>query len=140
MSGDRKKRGYGLKIDNSQSSIKTTLENDPKSFDQKATEVYNKIQAYKERVWDLSGKFKAIIEDQTLSINKTSITKDLEKEIIDKLVALASEMEADETQPIGLGPIALSVLIMKMLIIQRDKINDLSFQLSKIEKASDSKR
>lgn len=136
MSDDRKKRGHGLKINNAQSEVKSSAVPDKDSFDEKATNAYNRIQSYKERVWDLSGKFKTLIEDKTLAANKTTIIKDLEKEIIDKLVALASEMEADETQPVGLGSIALSVLLMKMLLLQRDRINNFEFEISKITNTS----
>ena len=128
-----KKRGAGLKIDNSNSSIEPPKNSSKEIFDQKATEAFKRIETYKSRFWELSGQFKNMILDKVLPENKTSISKDIENEVLNKLVQIASEMNADATQPEGFGSITLNMLLMKMMLIQRDSINTLLFKVSKLE-------
>lgn len=131
---NRKRRGAGLKINNNKSSIEAPSTEIADNFKQKAAETFNKIESYKQRMWELSGRFKSILEDKTLPENKTILSKNLDKEILEKLITLASEMNTDQTQPEGFGSATIEMLLMKMLLLQNDKINTLSYQLSQLEK------
>jgi hypothetical protein len=130
-----KKKKLGVKLNNKDSVIEPPKVPTSVAFEQKANEAFAKIESYKQRMWELSGKYKAIIEDRMLSQNKTVISKDLEKEVLDKLIAVASEMNDDNTQPESLGATALAMLLMKMNLIQRDIINELGYKVDKLERA-----
>lgn len=128
-----KKRG--VKLNNDNSTVPKPKQDTSALFNKQADEVFSKIEDFKKRSFELGSKFKAIIEDKKLSVNKTQINKDLEQEVLNNLVILANDMNADENQPEGVGSVAVSMLLMKMLLIQRDSINDLSFKVETIEKA-----
>ena len=130
-----KVRKTGLKINNAASAVPPPKVSDAAAFEQKADAAFAKIQEYKERWWDLSGKFKSFIEDKILSINKTIISKDFESETLQKLVALASDMNEDEIQKESIGATSLCMMLMKMMLLQRDIINDLAYKLDKLEKS-----
>ncbi len=104
------------------------------NFENKANEKYSKIEEYKQQVWDLSIKYKSFIENKTLPENRGPIASNLEKEVLDKLVQLATEMNEDETQLQSVGSTALCMLLMKCMLIQRDVINTLSFKLEQLDK------
>lgn len=127
-------RKKGLKIDNQNSSVPPPKPNTAAIFDEKAKEVYQKYEEYKQRTWDLSIKFKSMIEDKMLTDNRSVLSRGIESETLNKLVALASEMNEDDNQPEGIGSTALAMLLMKMMLIQRDTINSLLFKVDKLEK------
>jgi hypothetical protein len=133
-SNDNSPPKKGLKINNQRSSVPQPKVNNTAVFNEQAKEVFLQYEDYKQRTWELSTRFKSMIEDKTLSENRTIISKDLEKEVLDKLVALSSEMNSDDNQPEGIGSIALSMLILKMLLLQRDTINSLAYKVDRLEK------
>jgi hypothetical protein len=137
MSSDNNPKKKGLKINNQASTIPKPKPDTSAAFNEQAEKVFSKIEEYKQRSFDLGSKFKAIIEDKRLVINKTQINKDIELEILQKLIALANELNTDENQPEGAGGTALAMLLMKMLLIQRDNMNNIEYKLEKIEKALD---
>lgn len=123
----------GLKVNNEASSVRPQP-NQTAVFEEQARKAFSKYEEYKERTWDLSLKFKGMIEDRIHPDNRSPISKNIEKETLDKLVALASEMNEDDNQPEGIGSTALCMLLMKMLLIQRDTISALAFKIDKLEK------
>lgn len=127
-------KGRGVKLNNKNSSIPPPVTNQAAAFSEKATMVFNKFEEFKKRTWELSSKFKAFVEDKILPENKSSITKDLEMEVLNNLVSLANEMNADEHQPEGIGGVALCMLLMKCILIQRDTVNLLYYKIDKLEK------
>lgn len=124
----------GLKINNNNSSVAAVKANNAIALDDMAKEIKDKHDSYKQRTWDLTTKFKALVDDRFLPENKSPLTKDLEKEVMDGLILLSSEMNADDTQPEGLGSSAINFMLMKMILLQRDKINILEYKLEKLYK------
>lgn len=124
----------GIKVNNDNSTIPQPKPNYQEKLSEKAQEVATKYEEYKSRTWELSTKFKAMMQDHVLSDNKSVLVKDIEAETMNRLVALASEMNEDDNQPEGIGGTALSFLIMKMLLLQRDTINTLLYKVDKLEK------
>jgi hypothetical protein len=126
----------GLKFTNEKSSVPLPKPNAVAILDEKAEKAYSKDQEYKQRGFELFTKFKCMIEDKILPDNKSVLTKDIENEIVSKLISLASEMNNDEDQVHeGIGSIVLSTLLMKMLLTQRDTINTMAYKIEKLEKA-----
>lgn len=124
----------GLKIDNKNSKVPDPPANRLEFLDKAAKEAAARLDDYKKRSWDLGLKFKAMIEDRVLSENRSPLSRDLEQEVLNKLSALASEINADEVQPEGTGGVALSQLLMKMMLLQRDTINNQGFKIDQLEK------
>jgi hypothetical protein len=135
MSDDKKRRGPGLKINNQNSSIpEPPKQSEKEVFDEKATVAAKNMEAYKVRTFELSTQLKHILQDRTLTDNKSPISKDIETETLNKLVVLALEIDADESQPEGFGSTALGMLSMKMLLLQRDTINSMAYAIEQLEK------
>lgn len=71
--------------------------------------------------------------DETLLSEKGPIKKNLEKEIVNKLVRFASEMNNDPNEPEGFGSVAVIVLLLKAILYLRDKNNELSYKVASLE-------
>lgn len=124
-----------LKKTNKTSKFNSESSNKNKeNFENLADASFSKMEDYKNRTWDLSRKFKSFIESQILSENKGPIVSNLEKETIDQLIVLATEMNEDELQSEGFGSTALCMLLMKCMLIQRDITNDLRYKIAQLEK------
>jgi hypothetical protein len=128
------KKTKGVKINNENSSIPSPRENPANSLDEKARTAISRHEAYQKRAWELASRLKAAFQDKTLQNNKSPIAKDLEQEVLNSLTSLFSEMNVDEDQPEGIGGIGFTLLAMKMSLIQRDIINELSYKLELCEK------
>jgi hypothetical protein len=126
----------GLKINNSKSSVITPKSDKEEeiAFERSAKEELEKQEEYKSRWHELGPRFRSIIENRVLSQNKSLITKDLEQEALNKIILLVNEMNTDINQPDAYGATSLLMLIMKMMIVQRDTINNLSFKIEQMEK------
>lgn len=136
MADDSRKKGKGLKFNNTGSSAPLPKPDLNAALNEQAQRAKTKYDEYKQRTWELSTKFKTMIEDKLLADNKSVLSKDIETEVLGKLVGLASEMNEDDNQPEGIGSTALSFLIMKMLLIQRDMINSLLYKIDRLEKSA----
>lgn len=113
---------------------------DPKQvFDEKANQAFADIEDYKQKMWDFSIQFKSFIETQVLPDNRGPIANSLEKETLDNLIALAAQMNEDDNQPEGMGNIALNMLLLKCMLLQRDKINLLRYEVSRLSSPSEKK-
>jgi hypothetical protein len=125
----------GAKLNNSTSSApappKTTQQEE---LDKAAKVVFDRKQDYKNRIAEISTQFKATLEDQTLPINRTSISKNLEQELKNKLILLSHEMNNDASEPESQGSMFIAILALSCLWIQRDIINDISYRLEQLER------
>lgn len=104
------------------------------NFENQADAKYSKIEDYKKEIWDLSIKYKSFVESKILPGNRGPIAVNLEKEVLDKLVQLALDMNEDDTQQQGVGSTAICMLLMKCMLLQRDTINTLMFKTDQLEK------
>lgn len=126
----------GMRINNAASTAPRPPEPiDTKAFEKDATEAFRRGEDYKQRFWDLSQKLKSIMLDQTLSENRTSITKDLEMQSIRALMSLAQEMDDDEQQANSEGTRGMAMLLLKFLLMQKDTINQLAYRVEQLERA-----
>ena len=125
----------GIKLNNNKSTVPPPPSTLPAEEFQKAADAAaERIFNYKERAGILGLKLKSLIESNILPENKTLVLKDFEKEVLENLIRLANDLNNDETQQEGAGSIALSQLIMKMMLLQRDHINKLQFKIENLEK------
>ena len=126
----------GIKLTNEKSTVQQVVPLNTEDFEQSATEAVSRMTEYKKRAWDLGVRFKGLMENSVLSENKSLLVKDLEAEILAQLSTLAIEINNDDAQPEGMGSVALSQLLMKMILLQKDAISMLRFRIEQLEKNS----
>jgi hypothetical protein len=131
---DNSRNKKSLKINNQASSVMKPAPKVSDDVHKKATAALARNDEYKTRLMDLSIKLKAMMEDKTLTENKSSISKDIEKDTANKIVALAADIDLDEDQPYSEGSRGMCFLLLKFMIMQRDTLNALAFKLEKLEK------
>jgi hypothetical protein len=129
-----KKSKRGLKIDNTNSTVPKPDPNPVETFKKSADAAFTRHNDYRQRIEDLSIKFKKIVLDKTLVENKTLLVKDMETSVLKELVQLASDMIEDQNCLLPHGTTALPMLLMKMMLYQRDIINQLAFKIDRLEK------
>jgi hypothetical protein len=128
-------KGKGLKINNEKSAVQPAPQNQSVAFGERAKEINSKNEEFKQRAWELITRFKNMIDDRILPENKSVLSKGIEAETLNKLVSLASEMNEDDNQPESIGSTTLCMLLMKMMLEQRDTINILAYKIDRLEKS-----
>lgn len=121
------------------SSQKSIFDNMPKKptqeeFSQKVASNQEKMATYKQKASELALQFKKIIEDKTLSQNKNIFALEVEKEVLSKMVQLAVDINNDPNEQEGMGSLTWITLLFKTVLSQRDRINNLEYNLSILEK------
>ena len=123
----------GVKLTNKKTPEKEDAHS-RENFEKAADNFIKNKQEQIKNALELAKQYKELLLDKTLISNKSPITKDIEKEIISNLVALAMVINQDESQPEGYGSVAIIQLLLKMLLVQRDAYNELDFKVSRLEK------
>ena len=132
----------GSKLDPSKSQFKQ--KNTRKDFFERADQTMSSVEDKRQRAFDLTKQFWESIKDTTLPENKGPLKKTLEKELAEKLISYAIEVngEIDVTdvdgnvigkEHEGMGSVSMIALILKVLMYQRDINNKLQFKVSELE-------
>jgi hypothetical protein len=74
------------------------------------------------------------MDDKTLAQNKTVFMIDLEREVLSKMVDLAVTINNDELENEGMGSIMWIVTLLKNSFKQRNKINELEYEIFQLKK------
>jgi hypothetical protein len=82
----------------------------------------------------LTSRYKGYILDKTLTNNKNPLTKEEESETIKALCDVGLNLNEDQNQREGIGSIGLNSLLLKSVLTQRDKINELSYEIHNLKK------
>lgn len=128
-----------VKLDNSNSRFAKKAEEKKQievNFEGQVEDYQIQQQKLVKQAMDLTNKFNEFIKDSTLKENKGPIQLDLEKQICKDIVDLSLVLNADETQAEGIGSAGVNLLLLKIVMYQRDKINELGYKISKLEKSS----
>jgi len=128
-----KQQRVGLKIQNKQPPLPTPSEQQ-ENLHRSAQQVVNDDLALVQQTQLLVNKFLKTLNEKMLSVNKSPIAKSVEKTNVMELVNLALSINQDENKPEGYGSIALCNLLLKSMLNQRDRINELEFKLEKVSK------
>lgn len=112
----------------------------PAALKEKANQANQQQTVYTEQGAELAMAFRKLLDDKKLSNNKTDTDFSIEKEILGKLVDLGISINIDENEQEGMGSIALITLLLKCILLQRDKINELEFNLFSFKKTFDNKK
>jgi hypothetical protein len=121
------------------SSQKSIFESTPKKPSMKdLNEAVQKIEenniGYKKRAAELSLAFKKMVNDKTLNQNKTVFMQETEQELLVNMIKLASQINNDPNEQEGIGSLMWVTLLFKTCLSQRDRINNLEYATSKLEK------
>jgi hypothetical protein len=129
------KKNVGVKLNNSKSMVNSLPKKPSKDeFVKKATEVNETLNTYTLRAADLASKFKKVLEDKNLVQNKSLFALEAERDLLSNLVQLAVDMNNDQHEQEGMGAVGLITLLLRTALIQRDKINQLEYNYSLLEK------
>jgi len=119
----------GLKIKNKNQ----TLKSNPSSLEEDAYKLVKNKNEIHIRIAELSAKYMSFIRDKTITDNKSANDISNEKSIINNLINLCLALNADETEPEGIGSIGLCSLLSHALLEQRNIINDLKYEIHKLK-------
>lgn len=131
-----KSQKTGLKKVSSQKSI---FDNLPKKqtqneLDDQVKNLQERSNSYKFRAAELAAQFNKAMADKTLVANRNPFQKNIEKEILTKMIQLAIDINNDPDEGNDMGSLSWVTLLLKTCFNQRDKINSLEYSISKIEK------
>jgi len=121
------------------SSQKSMFDTDDKKvtqqdFDNKIKSIQESKSSYKKRSADLVLKFKKIMSDKTLKQNKNVFVVEMEKEVVLEMIKLAIEINNDVDEEDGMGSMSWITLLLQQVIAQKDRINELEYQLFQLKK------
>jgi hypothetical protein len=104
-------------------------------FERLATKAVDDRQERNKRAYDLAKQFMQASRDKTLPLNKGLVAKDVEREMRGNIVQFAVEANNDEMEQYdGMGSVAIMNILLKVVLEQRDRINDLEYKLVQLEK------
>jgi len=130
----------GLKNVSSQKSIFDAMpkRQTQEDFTKKVNHVQEQVSSHKSRAAELSSHFNQIMADKTLKQNKNIFARDMERELLTKMAQLAIDVNNDQHEHEGMGSLSWIILLLKTCLNQRDRINQLEFFVSQLEKKLDS--
>jgi len=126
----------GLKTVSTQQSIFDSMPKKPTQDDlnKGVRKIQERASASKRRAADLAVKFHNMMSDKTLPQNKNSFQKEIEIELLKDMINFATDINNDPNEVEGVGSISLIALMLKNCIQQRDRINNLEYLCSQLEK------
>lgn len=130
----------GLKQVSSQKSIFENLPKRPtkESLDEKVRQGAERAGLYQQKGLECSKNFLKLLKDKTLPVNKSIISKQLEKEVLSDMMQLAIDINNDPFEKEGMGSLGWIALLLKVSLYQRDKINTLEYTILELEKKAKS--
>lgn len=136
---------YKSKIDPSKSRFTSKLDA-KKSFEKAVTETHEGALSQNEKAFFLGQKYFELVKSKTLPENKGPLEQSLEKEVIIDLINFATEVNNngiangyDPNEPgkitflEGQGSTNLSLLMLKAILILRDRLTSAEFALEKLQ-------
>lgn len=129
----------GLKKVSSQKSIFDSMPKkpSPSDFEGQVKNIQEREASYKARASDLSSKFVRVLSDKTLKQNKNIFAVEMERELLSQMINLGIEINNDPHEQEGMGSMGWITLLLKISLAQRDKLNQLEYHISVLEKKCD---
>lgn len=129
----------GLKNVSTQKSIFDSMPKKPtqEDLDRKVNRIQERASSHKTRAAELAAQFTQIMNDKTLKQNKNVFAREMERELLTKMAQLAIDVNNDQHEQEGMGSLSWIILLLKTCLSQRDKINQLEFVVSQLEKKLD---
>ena len=105
-----------------------------KQFNERADKTIQYNNDKNTRIVKCISKFFTLAQDKTISQNRGSIAADVEKEIRQELINTALDLNNDENEEDnGKGSIVILSAVTKILMMYRDRINDLEYEIDKLK-------
>jgi hypothetical protein len=125
----------GVKQVSSQPSMFTSNKKEIRqNFEQKVDEINENINNNAHSTATLSKKYIDIIKDKTLEENRNLFNKDIENDVIVQIAKLAKEINNDPSEAEGMGTLTWTVILLKVAIAFRNRLNEAEFKIEKLEK------
>lgn len=103
-------------------------------FQQKVQDSQETLAGYKRRAAELFVAFQRALNDKTLAQNRNIFNAETEKEMMQKILQLAVEINNDPNEQEGMGSVTAITLLLKTCMAQRDRMNEMEFALSQLQK------
>jgi hypothetical protein len=121
-----------VKINNDRSSVK---QNNPlPKIAEMAQKLVNNENEQKQMLTDFTSRFISSLKDKTLDENKSPTEREEEKRLIFELGNLCKIINDEPQYSQDMGTLAYVNMIARLLLVQRDRINELEFELKKVKK------
>jgi|SRR5579885_779808 len=129
----------GLKNVSTQKSIFESMPKKPtqEDFDKKVNQIQERNSSHKSRAAELAVQFNQAMNDKTLRQNKNVFAREMERELLTKMAQLAIDVNNDQHEQEGMGSLSWIMLLLKTCLSQRDRINQLEFVVTQLEKKLD---
>jgi hypothetical protein len=128
-----------VKLDNGNSRFAKKAEEKKKTeaeFNGQITEYQEQKAELLKRTAESTTKFFELIKDTRLKENKGVINLEMEKQICRDVIDLSLILNQDQSEAEGIGSAGVNLMLLKVVLSQRDKINELAYKISKLEKTS----
>lgn len=106
-------------------------------FQEKVQSSQETMAGYKKRAAELFVQFQRSMADKTLAQNRNIFNQETEKEMLQNMLQLATEINNDPNEQEGMGSLTLITLLLKTCLAQRDRVTELEFALVQIQKRLD---
>lgn len=116
------------KLNNSRS--KFAVKEDDSTFSDTAEQVHSKKMENNQKAFELGKAFLNILNDKTLPENKGPIAKSTEVEILTGLIEYGTSINNDENESEGAGSISIIMILLRSILILKDKINALEYSIN----------
>jgi hypothetical protein len=111
----------------------------PQEFRQQVQGVQEKSSGYNKQAAELFVRFSKAMSDKTLAQNKNVISSEVERELLNDLINFARDMNNDANEEEdGMGSITCIIVLLKTCLAQRDRLNQMEYALSLVQKKFDS--
>lgn len=108
-----------------------------KEFQQQVQQTQETLSGYKKRAAELFVQFQRAMSDKTLPQNRNIFNQESEKELLQNMILLAAEINSDPNERESEGSLTWIVLLLKTCFTQRDKMNELEYQVVQLQKKVD---
>jgi hypothetical protein len=106
-------------------------------FQQKVQVSQETLAGYKKRAAELFVQFQRSMADKTLAQNRNIFNAETEKEMLQNMLQLATEINNDSNEEEGMGSLTLITLLLKTCLSQRDRMNEMEYAISTLQKKTD---
>ncbi|MFA5757975.1 MAG: hypothetical protein WC942_01160 [Clostridia bacterium] len=133
----------GVKLKNKNAEILEKEKQEKEEYKQKFNKLADKTIEYQDqkskKAVDCVSKFLSLATDKVLPRNKGVIASDVEREIRQDIIQLALDLNNDETEEDnGKGSVVVLSVLTKIILLYRDRLNDLEYELECLKKSNKS--
>lgn len=106
-------------------------------FQHKVQASQEALAGYKKRAAELFVLFQRSMSDKTLAQNRNILNAETEKELLQNILQLATDINNDPNEQEGMGSMTAITLLLKTCLLQRDRINELEYAVAQLQKRSE---